>query len=334
MRRPLSLFYEEPDPDRWLPFDRYPRRLVRRIVRGPWQPGGAMRVFLNLMAGLDRLGVRYRVNDYHYMRANREELACLIGKPHVLSSFHAETPLLFGTSIYNHPIDDEDLPRRHNIRQVLVPSAWVQRMFSEVWPGLVSVWPVGIDTDLWRPSPSTSKDIDVVVYDKIIHRRLKTEETMVALLFEELRRRGLTVERMHYGSYFEWQLHALSRRAHSMVYFSRHETQGIAAEQMLAAGVPILAWDPGGNWQDLEYVQRGVRFGPVTSVPYWDDRCGAKFTSTADMAPAFDKFWAGVRQGAFAPRDMIMDMDLTLEGRAQAYVRLADEYNSARPVHF
>lgn len=146
LRRPLSLFYEEPDPDRWLRLDRYPRRLIRRITRGPWQPGGAMRVFLNLMAGLDRLGVPYRVNDYRYMRANREELACLIGKPHILPSFHAKTPLLFGMSIYNHPTDDEHLPRRHNIRQVLVPSAWVQRMFSELWPGLVSVWPVGIDT--------------------------------------------------------------------------------------------------------------------------------------------------------------------------------------------
>mgnify|MGYP003341570386 FL=1 len=51
--RPLNIFYEEPDPDRWVPYDRYPRRLVRRLVRGPAQPGGAMRVFLNLCAGLD-----------------------------------------------------------------------------------------------------------------------------------------------------------------------------------------------------------------------------------------------------------------------------------------
>ena len=52
--RPLNLFYEEPDPDRWLPLDRYPRRLIRRIVRGPFQPGGTMRVYLNLRAGLDQ----------------------------------------------------------------------------------------------------------------------------------------------------------------------------------------------------------------------------------------------------------------------------------------
>ena len=67
--------FEEPDPDRWVPFDRYPRRLVRRLWRGPWQPSGHMRVFLNLMTGLDRIGIPYRVNDYRHMRANLDELS-------------------------------------------------------------------------------------------------------------------------------------------------------------------------------------------------------------------------------------------------------------------
>ena len=40
-----------------------------------------MRVFLNLMAGLDRVEAAYRVNDYGYIRANPDELACVIGKP-------------------------------------------------------------------------------------------------------------------------------------------------------------------------------------------------------------------------------------------------------------
>ena len=141
-RLPLNLFYEEPDPDRWVPFDRYPRRLVRRLWRGPWQPSGHMRVLLNLMTGLDRLRIPYRVNDYRYMRANPGELACLIGKPHILREFPLATPLLFGPSIYNHPIDDELLPYRHAVRQVLVPSPWVRDMFSKFWPGLVTVWPV------------------------------------------------------------------------------------------------------------------------------------------------------------------------------------------------
>ena len=58
----LNLFYEEPDPDRWISLDRYPRRMVRRLLRGKPRPGGQARVFLILCAGLDRsFAVSYRV---------------------------------------------------------------------------------------------------------------------------------------------------------------------------------------------------------------------------------------------------------------------------------
>jgi hypothetical protein len=117
----LNLFYEEPDPDRWLPFDRFPRRVVRRLMRGPARIGGTMRVFVNLCAGLDRLGVRYRVNDYRHIRQAPSELACVVGKPHVLARIPRETPILFGTAGYTHPLDDLDAVKRHNIKLYLVP---------------------------------------------------------------------------------------------------------------------------------------------------------------------------------------------------------------------
>lgn len=285
-----------------------------------------MRVFLNLMAGLDRIGAAYRTNDYHHIRANPEELVCLIGKPHILPRFSARTPLLFGPSIYNHPVDDERLPSHHLVRQVLVPSAWVKVMFSKFWPDIVSVWPVGIDTECWVPGTVASKNVDVIFYDKIIHDRPRLEQTLINPMLRELRRRGLVVEYLRYGSYFEWQLLSLTRRARSMIFFSYLETQGIALEQTLSAGVPVLAWDPGGEWQTLVYLLRGIRFGPTTSVPYWDDRCGVKFKGAQDMLPAFDRFWRGVEANAFAPRELILDKKLTLEAAAQEYVALVDKF--------
>jgi len=326
VRQPINLFYEEPDPDRWAPFDRYPRRLIRRLVRGARQPCGAMRVFLNRKAGLDRIGVPYRVNNYRHLRNNPEDLACLVGKPHLLERIPQQTPLLFGTSIYNHPIDDELLPNRHLLRQVLVPSQWVRAMFSAVWPGLVTVWPVGIDTARWAPSPSEPKDVDILVYDKIYRRREEHEREVIEPLMAELRRYGLVVEYLRYGSYVEWELLALSKRVRSMVYLSHHETQGIAVEQMLSSGVPVFAWDPGGDWQNVEYLLRGVRFSPVTSVPYWDERCGVKFTGVSDLAPRFAQFWHGVKTEAFSPRDMIIDNKLTLETAAEAYADIVARY--------
>jgi hypothetical protein len=326
--RPLNLFYEEPETDRWIPFDRYPRRIVRRLWRGPRQPSGHKRVLLNLVAGLDRIGRPYRLNDYRFMKANQDELSCVIGKPHVLEDFPDQAPLLFGPSIYNHPIDDENLPKRHAVRQVLVPSEWVQRMFSEVWPGLVTVWPVGIETERWTAAPARHKDIDVLIYDKIFRDREQFERTIFEPLLEELKRRGLVVVQLRYGSYVDRQLLALSRRVRSMVYFSRHETQGIALQQILSSDVPVFAYDPGGEWQVPDYLRRGVRFGPVSSVPYWDKACGVKFGDPQDVIPSFDAFWNGVETKAFAPRQMIFDRKLTLEDCAQAYADLADRYSA------
>ena len=40
-RAVLNIFYEEQEGDRWLSFDRYPRRVIRRIVRAG--PGQAVR---------------------------------------------------------------------------------------------------------------------------------------------------------------------------------------------------------------------------------------------------------------------------------------------------
>jgi hypothetical protein len=325
-RRPsINLFYEEPDPDRWVPFDRYPRRLVRRMVRGPMEARGTMRAFLNLTAGLDRLAVPYRVNDYRHIATSPGELACVFGKPHVLDKLPVRTPILFGTSIYSHPSDNPRLPDQRVIRQVLVPSLWVQRMFAEVWREIVSVWAVGVDTERWAPVPTRVKDIDVVVYDKIYWQREHYEKTLIDPLMAELRRRRLRVQILRYGSYREAELLALSHRARSMIYLSRHETQGIAAQQMLAAGVPLFAWDCGGFWQDPKYYPHQVKFQPVTSVPYWDARCGVKFTDASDLPSSFGVFWEGVQRNAYLPREMILE-GFTLEKRAAAYVELVDRY--------
>src|SRR5712664_2031903 len=153
--RALNLFYEEPPmADRWLPGDRYPRSIARRMFRGRSQPGGQMRVFLNLCAGLDRITVPYRVNDYKYAARNASEVVGIIGKPHILSRGEWRNPIVFGAAIYSPPSDDPDLLRRLAIRRVLVPGEWMREMCTAAWGDTVRAWPVGIDTDRWSPNSS------------------------------------------------------------------------------------------------------------------------------------------------------------------------------------
>ena len=94
-----------------------------------------------------------------------------------------------------------------------------------------------------------------------------------------------------------------------MIFLCEHETQGIAYQQALSCGVPILAWDAGGAWQDPAYFPDKVRFAPVSSVPYWDERCGRRFSETFSFPGAWAVFWSDVNSSRFDPRAYILEND-------------------------
>jgi glycosyltransferase involved in cell wall biosynthesis len=324
----LNIFYEEPEDDRWLRYDRYPRRIIRRLVRGKPRPGGQTRVFLNLLAGLDELGVGYRVNDYHHARRHPEEMACIVGKPFVLDKMAWKNPILFGASVFSHPLDDPFLFERRPVRKILVPGPWMKAMCAPYWGKRVDAWPVGIDTDVWRPADDGEKTCDVLLYDKILWDRPRQEATLATPVREALKAAGLSVMEIRYGNYREEEFQEALRRCRSMVFLCEHETQGIAYQQALASGVPILAWDLGGPWRDPSYFPDKVVYGPVSSVPYWDARCGERFLGAEDVDIQLQHFFAGVEAGAYRPRDFIME-HLTLADCAARYVEFAREVADA-----
>lgn len=315
----LNLFYEEPDPDRWFPGDHLPRRWLRQMLRGPRRPGGQERVFLNLKAGLDRLGVAYRENDYRWARANPNAPVGIIGKPWVLDKVAWRNPIMFGASVMSHPLADPDLPDRRPIKRVLVPGEWMRDMFRPAWGDLVAAWPVGIDTDVWQPR-SAAKTIDVLLYDKVRWEHEKFEESLLGPIRRQLLAAGLSFAEIRYGYYREEDFHRLLQQCRCMVFVCEHETQGIAYQQALSCGLPLCAWDRGGDWQDPEFYPERVKFGPVSSVPYWDERCGETFADADAFPAALARLWDGVRGERYSPRDYILE-HLTLEQCARHYVR-------------
>lgn len=317
----LNLFYDEPDTDRWLPFDRYPRRVIRRLVRGKHNPGGHKRLFLNLIAGLDRIGVRYRVNDYSFAKKNPKTMACIIGKSFLLEKIKWENPILFGAAGYSHPVDDINLLERLPIKKILVPGRWMKEMCEHYWGTSVEVWPVGIDTHLWQPSGHEKKNIDVLLYDKVRWEHDHYELSLIEPIREVLKRCGLSFKELRYGYYREEDFQTALSQCRTMIFLCEHETQGIAYQQALACGVPILAWDRGGFWQDPSYYPDRVKFGPVSSVPYWDDRCGVRFQDSHEFPHKLEEFLLKLHDDQFSPRDYIME-NLTLEICAQRYVEI------------
>jgi hypothetical protein len=283
-----------------------------------------MRISLNLCAGLNRLGEHYRINDYRYIRKHPEEIACIIGKPHVLNKIAWVNPILFGAAVYSHPLDDPQLVERLPIKKILVPGPWMEEMFVPYWGKAVEVWPVGINTELWWPTAIEKKTIDVLLYDKVRWEHDCYNETLIEPIRMTLRKKRISFEEIRYGFYREEDFLSALARCRSLIFLCEHETQGLAYQQALSCGIPILAWDRGGFWQDPAYYPEKVKFGPVTSVPYWDERCGIKFKDITEFPEKLEEFLDRLRSYHFKPRDYIME-NLTLEKCALRYVKIVQE---------
>ena len=284
-------------------------------------------VYQNLKKGLNRVGIPYRDNDFRYIRRHPDELMCIVGKPHLLFEYDWPNPIVFGASIFDHPVACPEFWERYpNVQKMLIPGPWMRDMFAEHYPEeKLEVWPVGIDVQEWKPErPREKKPERILLYDKILWQKEERRESIFEPVRQFLEERGIQLEVLRYGNYFPEDLKAALQRCRAAVCFCEHETQGIAYQQMLASGVPILAWDRQGYWEDPNFFPNQVRYRPVTSVPYWDERCGMKFETADEFVDRFSDFWERVQAGEFVPRDYVVE-NLTLEKCARWYADIADE---------
>ena len=322
----LNIFYQEPDPDRWLIFDRYPRRIIRRILHGKTRPGGVMMIALQLLKGLDKIGIPYRFNDYTFIKKHPHEIACLIGKPHLLDHHHWKNPILFGAGIFSHPNDQPELFTKYpSIQKILVPGNWMYNMFYPFYADKMCIWPVGIDTDYWIPDPLKST-FDFLIYNKILWDKKSKYRMLLQPILDTLEAQNCSYQIINYGSYNHETLLKKTRQSKAIIYLCEHETQGMACQQMMATDTPVLAWDKGGFWEDPSYYPHKVQYEPVSSVPYWEDRCGLKFKNMIEFPSRLKLFLNLLDQNKFSPRSYIME-NLSLEVCAYKYL---DIYNQVQ----
>lgn len=318
----INIFYSEPNPDRWLKYDKYPRQLIRRIIRGKHKPGGQMMVALELMRGLDKLKIPYRFNDYRYAKKHPDELIGVIGKPHLIFEKRFKNPILFGASVFSHPIDCPDLLEKYsNIKKVLVPGDWMKKMFEPYYGTKVKSWPVGIDTDKWTPEIKKEPTYDFLIYNKIRWQKAHFKTQLVEPIENILTKNSLTFTSIVYGEYKHEDLLEKLAKSKAVIFLCEHETQGLAYQQILATNTPILAYDQQEYWLDPYYYPERVKFGAVSSVPYWDNRCGVKFKNLEEFEVKLAEFTFKKKDGQFKPIDYILE-NLTLEKCAQEYYQI------------
>lgn len=330
----LNIFYEEPNPDRWFKYDHYIRNIIRRIIRGKQRPGGQMMVAINLLKGLEKIDIPYRFNDYAYAKSNPDQLVCIIGKPHLVFEKRLKNPIVFGASVFSHPLACPDFFKKYpNVKKMLIPGDWMRNMFSTFYdPQKLVSWPVGIDTYVWNESPNDVESVDFLIYDKIRWERDKYVPEILDPIKLLLHERGYTYDLIRYGFYKPDDLVDKLKKSKAVIFLCEHETQGIAYQQILSTNTPILAWDRGGFWQDPDYYPEKVKYeGQVSSVPYWDDTCGTKFETINDFETSLLLFLEKAKCHKFSPRNFILE-HLTLEKCAKQFYDIVTQIKNCQNV--
>lgn len=323
----IVLIYRGPrQSDRWIKGDHRWRAPIRRLIRGPDRIGGIDYVFLNLCAGLERLGTDYVVNPpKSEIRAN--DWVGVIGRgKESLEGYCADNPIVTGVAVAAHPAEWPSLFEDYPVACNLVHCEWVKAMYDP-WYGAENVrtWAVGIDTDLWTPVTVDEKSVDFLVYDKIRWDTDRVERALRDPLLTELEQRGLSYDVIRYGVYKPADLREKLRNARALLFLCEHETQGLAYQQAMSAGVPVLAWDP-GQWLDPWRYRYGESFVPSRSVPFFDERCGRTFRGVPDFGGELDQFMDDLKSGRYVPREYVLE-NLGLTDCAARYLAVLQEVN-------
>src|SRR5215510_7468067 len=269
----LCLYYKsEPERDRWVKGDRLIRPLARRVFRGAPMSGGVDKVFTNLRLGLDELGVQYEVN-LPFDELCADDRVGVLGRGRTcLDVYDQPNAIVAGVGLMTHPSEWPTLCDEYPVAKYLQHSAWSNSIYQSYFGDRCEIWATGIETEVWKPN-GMAKSTDFLLYDKIHWERERLTRELLDPIRQALRSRGLSFEEIRYGSYRPESYRAALARCRAMIFLCEHESQGLAYQECLSSGVPILAWDQ-GQWLDPDRFKWGTPDVPATSVPYWDGRCG------------------------------------------------------------
>jgi glycosyltransferase involved in cell wall biosynthesis len=276
--------------------------------------------FRCLYLSLLQAGCDVRVNNFALALRNPTYPVGLAGYPSVLSKVKLPNPAILGPGHFLNPDQAGSAALEPRIRKLIQYCDWAAELYRERCPEKILIWPAGIDTNYWRDASANPKDIDVLVYDKIRWFREREVPRVLERAISHLRRTGRSFEVLRYGEHHRSTYMRLLKRSRALLYLCEHETQGLAYQEAMSCNVPVLAWVE-GVLVDPEQRRFARPNLEVSSVPYFDARCGERF-KLAEFEAKFETFWAKLAH--YRPRDYVLE-NLSLAKSAQVYL---DAYRS------
>jgi glycosyltransferase involved in cell wall biosynthesis len=268
---------------------------------------------------LRKAGYEVAINDLAAARADPRHPIGLCGYPSVLSKVQLPNPRIFGPGDFGPPNGVEALARDDRYKILTHPSDWFVDLYRPFCGAKLATMFVGIDLAHWRSTRAAAKTCDILIYDKIRWFREQKTPEILERVRRHLDQRGLTHRTLRYGGHKLGQFKRALKDCRAMIFVCEHETQGLAYQEALASDVPVLAWDE-RRFIDPALAPFASPMLEVSSVPYFDERCGKRF-KIADFEAAFDAFWRD--RETYEPRAYVAET-LSLEIAAAKYVQLYD----------
>ena len=252
---------------------------------------GPHKVVDNLIKSLIQEKIDYAINEEKYEHNFLIQYDAIAHEKH--SKIEQETTII-GPQVWLFDGYGQFLIENQNYyKKLIAPSQWVKNKFIDKFnlpEEKVAIWPVGIEEFNNTREPS---------YDCLIYfKRRDVNELSAVKKF--LLSRGLSYRMVEYGRYDEVGFRNLVNQAKFCFLINGTESQGIAVQEIMSMGVPIIAWDI------KEWLDQGEAYRvPATSVPFWDKRCGERFYSIDKLEETFDNFYARIND--YDPKAYIKD---------------------------
>ena len=252
---------------------------------------GPHKVINNLVKSLDQEKIEYAINEEKYEHNFLVQYDATAHEKH--SKIEQDTTII-GPQVWMFDEYGQFLIENQNYyKKIIAPSEWVKNKFITKFnlpEDKLAVWPVGIEefNNIREPN-----------YDCLIYFKRRDQSELDAVK-KFLVSNGLSYRMVEYGSYGEDGFKQLVNSAKFCFLINGTESQGIAVQEIMSMGVPIIAWDI------KEWLDQGEAYRvPATSIPYWDERCGEVFFNIEDLEVTFSKFYATLDQ--YDPKAFIKD---------------------------
>ena len=252
---------------------------------------GPHKVVDNLIKSLEQEKIEYAINEEKYEHNFLVQYDATAHEKH--SKIEQDTTII-GPQVWMFDGYGQFLIENQNYyKKIIAPSEWVKNKFITKFnlpEDKLAVWPVGIEefNNIREPN-----------YDCLIYFKRRDQSELDAVK-KFLVNNGLSYRMVEYGTYGEDGFKQLVNSAKFCFLINGTESQGIAVQEIMSMGVPIIAWDI------KEWLDQGEAYRvPATSIPYWDERCGEVFFNIDDLEVTFSKFYATLDQ--YDPKAFIKD---------------------------